>query len=159
MERIYISIGSNLNIPLQQAKNAIKKLHHLPSTKLVSVSSFYRSKPMGPQDQTDYLNAVVALDTKLLPETILGYTQSIELIHGRIRKIDRWGPRTLDLDIILYGQKIIQTEYLTIPHYEIKKRNFMLYPLVEIEPNLQFPDGELLTDRLLLVGKNGLTLW
>lgn len=159
MERVYIAIGSNLNDPLQQAQSAIRELHQLPNTKPVIVSSFYRSKPMGPQGQPDYLNAVIALDTELLPATLLEHTQSIELMHGRTRKADRWGPRTLDLDIMLYGQQVIQTAYLTIPHYDLKEREFMLYPLAEIAPELRFPDGELLSDRLLLVAKNGLTLW
>ncbi|MGP1923450.1 MAG: 2-amino-4-hydroxy-6-hydroxymethyldihydropteridine diphosphokinase [Arsenophonus sp. NEOnobi-MAG3] len=159
MERIYIAIASNLNNPLQQVQLAIKELQQLPNSKPVALSSFYQTKPMGLQDQPDYLNAVIALDTDLFPETLLEHTQSIELMHGRIRKADRWGPRTLDLDIILYGQQIIQSARLTIPHYAIKEREFMLYPLAEIAPKLSFPDGELLSDRLLLVAKNGLTLW
>ncbi|MFP3013826.1 MAG: 2-amino-4-hydroxy-6-hydroxymethyldihydropteridine diphosphokinase [Arsenophonus sp. NC-QC1-MAG3] len=159
MERVHIAIASNLNDPLQQVKHAIKELQELPNTKPVAVSSFYRTKPMGPQDQPDYLNVVIALDTELLPKTLFEHTQSIELMHGRIRKTNRWGPRTLDLDIILYGQQIIQTAYLTIPHYALKEREFMLYPLSEIAPKLRFPDGELLSDRLLQVDKNRLTLW
>lgn len=159
MERIYIAIGSNLNNPLHQVQSAIKKLKQLPYTKLIAISSFYRSKPIGLKQQPDYLNAIIALDTELLPNTLLEYTQSIELMHGRTRKADRWEARTLDLDIILYGQQIIRTTYLTIPHYGLKKREFVLYPLSEIAPMLQFPDGELLNDRLLLIAKNGLTLW
>ncbi|MFP3037054.1 MAG: 2-amino-4-hydroxy-6-hydroxymethyldihydropteridine diphosphokinase [Arsenophonus sp. ER-BJ3-MAG3] len=160
MERVYIAIGSNLNIPLQQVQSAIKKIHQLPNTKFIIISSFYRSKAMGQQDQPDYLNAVIALDTELSPETLLKHTQLIELIHGRIRDVNNlWGPRTLDLDIILYGKHIVQTTNLTIPHYGLKEREFMLYPLVEIAPKLHFPDGELLNDRLLLVTKNGMTLW
>lgn len=159
MERVYIAIGSNLNDPLQQVQSAIDALHQLPSTKPVAVSSFYRSKPMGPQDQPDYLNAVIALDTELLPEILLKHTQFIELEHGRTRKADRWQARTLDLDIMLYGEQIIQTANLTIPHYGIKEREFVLYPLAEIAPKLRFPDGELLSERLKLVAKNGLTLW
>ncbi|MFV9998139.1 MAG: 2-amino-4-hydroxy-6-hydroxymethyldihydropteridine diphosphokinase [Arsenophonus endosymbiont of Dermacentor nuttalli] len=159
MDRVYIAIGSNLNDPLQQVQSAIKALYQLPNTNPVAVSSFYRSKPMGPQDQPDYLNAVIALDTELLPEILLKHTQSIELKHGRTRKADRWGARMLDLDIMLYGQQIIQTANLTIPHYGLKEREFMLYPLAEIAPKLHFPDGELLSERLLLIAKNGLTLW
>lgn len=158
MQRVYIAIGSNLNDPLQKVQSAIKELHQLPNTKPVIVSSFYKSKPMGPQEQPDYLNAVIALDTELLPQALLEHIQSIELIHGRTRTTNRWGPRTLDLDIMLYDQQIIQTEDLTIPHYGLKEREFMLYPLAEIAPKLRFIDGELLSDRLLLVAKNGLTL-
>ncbi len=159
MERVHIAIASNLNNPLQQVQLAIKELQQLPNTKPVAVSSFYRTKPMGSQDQPDYLNVVIALDTELLPKTLLEHTQLIESMHGRIRKTNRWGPRTLDLDIILYGQQIIQTACLTIPHYALKEREFMLYPLSEIAPKLRFPDGELLSERLLQVAKNRLTLW
>ncbi|MGP1930516.1 MAG: 2-amino-4-hydroxy-6-hydroxymethyldihydropteridine diphosphokinase [Arsenophonus sp. ET-YP4-MAG3] len=159
MEHVYIAIGSNLNIPLQQVKIAIKELNRLPNTKLVTISSFYRSKPMGPQNQPHYLNAVVALDTELSPEILFKYTKLIELMHNRTYKTGHWGARTLDLDIILYGKKIIQTAYLTIPHYGLKKREFMLYPLIEIAPKLYFPDGESLKERLLLVDKNELILW
>ncbi|MFP3014101.1 MAG: 2-amino-4-hydroxy-6-hydroxymethyldihydropteridine diphosphokinase [Arsenophonus sp.] len=159
MERVYIAIGSNLNIPLQEVENAINELNQLPDTKLISISSFYRSKPMGQKNQPDFLNAVVGLDTKLLPKTLLKYTQFIELMHGRIRKDNRWGPRTLDLDIILYGQHIIETASLTIPHYGLQDREFMLYPLSEITHKLQFPDGKLLSNRLLMVDINRLTLW
>lgn len=159
MQRVYIAIGSNLDDPLQKVQSAIRELQQLPNTKPIAVSSFYRSKPMGPQDQPDYLNAVIALDTELLPETLLKRTQSIELMHGRVRKADRWGPRTLDLDIMLYGQQVIQTTHLTIPNYGLKEREFVLYPLAEIAPQLRFPDGELLSDRLQRVAKNGLNLW
>ncbi|MDR5609976.1 MULTISPECIES: 2-amino-4-hydroxy-6-hydroxymethyldihydropteridine diphosphokinase [unclassified Arsenophonus] len=159
MQRVYIAIGSNLDDPLQQVQSAIRELQQLPNTKPIAVSSFYRSKPMGPQDQPDYLNAVIALDTELLPETLLKHTQSIELMHARVRKADRWGPRTLDLDIMLYGQQVIQTTHLTIPYYGLKEREFVLYPLAEIAPQLRFPDGELLSDRLQQVAKNELTLW
>ncbi|MDT9587703.1 MAG: 2-amino-4-hydroxy-6-hydroxymethyldihydropteridine diphosphokinase [Candidatus Arsenophonus melophagi] len=159
MERVYIAIGSNLNDPLKQVESAIQELHQLPNTNTVMISSLYRSKPMGPKGQPDYLNAVIALDTELLPTTLLKHTQLIELMHGRIRTTARWEQRTLDLDILLYGQYIIQTECLTIPHYGLKEREFMLYPLAEIAPKLCFPDGELLSDRLLLVSKNSLTAW
>ncbi|WP_348666330.1 2-amino-4-hydroxy-6-hydroxymethyldihydropteridine diphosphokinase [Arsenophonus symbiont of Ornithomya chloropus] len=159
MNRVYISIGSNLHQPLEQAKNAIKKIHRLPNTKCVDISSFYRSKPMGKKNQPEYLNLVIALETTLLPHNLLKYTQIIEHIHGRKRTSNRWIPRTLDLDIILYGKKTIQTSYLTIPHYGLKEREFILYPLAEIAPKLRFPDGELLSDRLRLIPENDLKIW
>ncbi|WMY95024.1 MAG: 2-amino-4-hydroxy-6-hydroxymethyldihydropteridine diphosphokinase [Arsenophonus sp.] len=159
MTRVYISIGSNLDKPLQQAKDAIKKLHQLPNTKFVGISSFYRSKPMGKMNQPEYLNAMIALDTTLLPYNLLQYTQAIEYMHGRKRTMHRWIPRTLDLDIILYGKKTINTNYLTIPHYGLKEREFILYPLAEIAPKLRFPDGELLSHRLTLIPENDLKIW
>ncbi|KAA8995488.1 2-amino-4-hydroxy-6-hydroxymethyldihydropteridine diphosphokinase [Affinibrenneria salicis] len=159
MARVYLALGSNLAQPLQQVRSALNALETLPQTRLSRCSSFYRSRPLGPQDQPDYLNAVVALDCALEPERLLDHTQAIELEHGRERKAHRWGPRTLDLDILLFDQQVIRTPRLTIPHYDMKNREFMLYPLAEIAPDLVFPDGERLSERLKLVEVNGLTLW
>ncbi|MCG4787924.1 2-amino-4-hydroxy-6-hydroxymethyldihydropteridine diphosphokinase, partial [Roseburia faecis] len=86
----------------------------------------YRTPPLGPQDQPDYLNAAVVLETDLPAEALLDQTQRIELEHGRVRKEERWGPRTLDLDIMLFGSEVIHTERLTVPHYDMKNRAFML---------------------------------
>ncbi len=94
MIRVYIALGSNLAQPLQQVKAALEALEHLPRTRLVTCSSFYRTKPLGPQNQPDFLNAVVALDTLLPPEQLLDHTQAIERNQGRVRKDERWGPRT-----------------------------------------------------------------
>lgn len=159
MTRVYLAIGSNLNEPLEQVAQAIAALKQIPQTQLVAQSSFYRTAPMGPQDQPDYLNLAVALETTLGAETLLDNTQLIELNQGRVRKDERWGPRTLDLDIMLFGDEIIKTERLTVPHYGLKKREFMLYPLAEIAPDLVFPDGETLAQCLAKIPKNGLKLW
>lgn len=113
----------------------------IPQSKIVAVSSFYRTPPLGPQDQPDYLNAAVVLETALNAETLLDNTQRIELQQGRVRKEERWGPRTLDLDIMLFGHETISTERLTVPHYDMKNRGFMLWPLFEVAPDLLFPDG------------------
>ncbi|MDC9606825.1 2-amino-4-hydroxy-6-hydroxymethyldihydropteridine diphosphokinase [Xenorhabdus griffiniae] len=159
MTRAYIAIGSNLANPLQQVNNALAALKKIPDTTFIVRSSFYRTKPMGPQDQPDYLNLAVVLETQLSPETLLDHTQAIELEQGRVRKGERWGPRTLDLDIMLFGNHIINTDRLTVPHYGLKQREFMLYPLAEIAPDLVFPDGETLAEQLKKVPENGLTLW
>ncbi|MDN0110947.1 2-amino-4-hydroxy-6-hydroxymethyldihydropteridine diphosphokinase [Yersinia mollaretii] len=159
MIRVYIALGSNQAMPLQQVKTALEALEHLPRTRLVACSPFYRTKPLGPQDQPDFLNAVVALDTSLPPEQLQDHTQAIERNQGRVRKEQRWGPRTLDLDIMLYGDQVITTDRLTVPHYGLKEREFMLYPLADIAPDLIFPDGETLSARLKLVDKNGLVPW
>ncbi|NHB94208.1 2-amino-4-hydroxy-6-hydroxymethyldihydropteridine diphosphokinase [Photorhabdus cinerea] len=159
MARVYIALGSNLAKPVQQVKNALAALKELPETEFITCSSLYRTKPMGPQDQPDFLNAVVALETTLEPEALLNYTQAIELAQGRVRKNERWGPRTLDLDIMLFGDQVINTERLTVPHYGLKQREFMLYPLAEIAPDLVFPDGEALSERLKHTPENGLALW
>lgn len=159
MTRVYIALGSNLANPLHQVQSALNALAELPQTTLIATSSLYRTPPLGPQDQPDYLNAVVALDTDLSAENLLDHTQKIELEHGRVRKDERWGPRTLDLDILLFGDEIINTERLTVPHYDMKNRQFMLYPLAEIAPELHFPTGESLQSVMTQLGAEPLTRW
>lgn len=145
MTLAYIAIGSNLASPLEQVNAAVQALGDIPQTRVVALSSFYRTPPLGPQDQPDYLNAAIALDTAFNAEALLDNTQRIELQQGRVRKEERWGPRTLDLDIMLFGDAVINTERLTVPHYDMKRRGFMLWPLFEIAPDLIFPDGESLS--------------
>lgn len=160
MERVWLALGSNLSEPLQQVNAAIEALASLPQTYLVACSSYYCSRPLGPQNQPDFLNAVVALDTVLEPETLLHHTQAIELCQGRIRcKTDRFTARTLDLDILLFGDRIIATPRLTVPHYDMYNREFMLYPLAELAPMLNLPDGSELCERLCRVPRNGLVYW
>jgi len=159
MTPVWLAIGSNLAEPLRQVDAALAALSMLPDTRLTACSSYYRSRPLGPQDQPDYLNAVVAFDAGLSPEALLQHTQAIEQQQGRVRKSNRWGPRTLDLDILLFGDRQIHTERLTIPHYDMKNREFMLYPLAELAPDLVFPDGETLAHRLSQVPLNGLLFW
>jgi len=148
MTRVYIALGSNLASPLTQVNAAIAALGAIPDSRIVAVSSFYRTPPLGPQDQPDYLNAAVALETTLAPEALLDHTQRIELERGRVRKAERWGPRTLDLDIMLFGDETLATPRLTVPHYDMKNRGFMLWPLFEIAPELRFPDGKTLASVL-----------
>lgn len=145
----YIALGSNLASPLEQVNAALKAIADIPDSRIVAVSSFYRTPPLGPQDQPDYLNAAVALDTTLAPEELLNHTQRIELQQGRERKAERWGPRTLDIDIMLFGDEVINTERLTAPHYDMKNRGFMLWPLFEIAPELIFPDDKCLLSELI----------
>lgn len=144
MTRVWLAIGSNLASPLQQVNAALDALAQIPDTRIAAVSAFYRTPPLGPQDQPDYLNAAVALETSLEPEALLDHTQRIELQQGRVRKDERWGPRTLDLDIMLFGDRVMNTPRLTVPHYDMKNRGFMLWPLFEIAPELIFPEGETL---------------
>ncbi|OCG13745.1 2-amino-4-hydroxy-6-hydroxymethyldihydropteridine diphosphokinase [Gilliamella sp. wkB292] len=159
MSICYIALGSNLQDPLAQAKQAIAALKQLPDTDVVDVSPFYRSKPLGPQDQNDYLNAVIKLSTSLSPIELLDHLQSIEQSQGRVRKENRWGARTLDLDILLYDELIMNTERLTIPHYHMKKREFVLYPLFDIAPDLVLPDNDNLYDLVKKCPENGLKKW
>lgn len=159
MITVYIAIGSNLNDPVNQTKNAIEALKTLTKTQFLQASSLYSSAPMGPKDQPDYINAVVEIETELMPIELLNLTQAIELEHGRVRKGERWGPRTLDLDILLYGNDVIHSERLVIPHYGMHEREFVLYPLAEIAPNLKLPGGIELSNLLAKVDKNGLSVW
>jgi len=153
----YIAIGSNQADPIQQAKQAITALNDIKETSLMSCSSLYCSAPMGPQDQPDYINAVAAIDTNLSAIALLDALQAIEQSQGRKRKEERWGPRTLDLDILLYADQIIDQPRLTVPHYGMKEREFVLYPLFEIAPELIMPDGTALSEMLKRCDKNGLT--
>lgn len=148
MERVYIGLGSNLEQPLQQLRAALAALAELPQTRLDGVSSFYASDPLGPPDQPRYVNAVAALDTELAPLQLLDALQRIEQRQGRVRKAQRWGPRTLDLDILLFGDRQLHDERLTVPHYHMHARPFVLYPLAEIAPELHLPDGRPLSTLL-----------
>ncbi|MBP2196527.1 2-amino-4-hydroxy-6-hydroxymethyldihydropteridine diphosphokinase [Pantoea cypripedii] len=159
MTRVYLALGSNLADPLHQVDAALAALDAIPQTTRVATSSLYRTPPYGPQDQPDYLNAVVALETGLTAESLLDQTQRIELEHGRVRKAERWGPRTLDLDILLFGDAVINTPRLTVPHYDIHNRAFMLLPLLELAPQLTFPDGTPLAPLLATLDQSEIRFW
>ena len=137
----YIGLGSNLSEPFKQVQTAINEIKKLEKCLVIKVSSLYLSKPMGPQDQDDYINAVLALETALPPIELLDALQKIENKAGRVRKENRWGARILDLDIILFGNEIINSERLTVPHYGMKKREFVLLPLAEIAADLIVPSA------------------
>lgn len=156
MITVYIGLGSNLSDPKTQIKQAISQLSQLPDSQLESVASLYLSRPMGPVDQPNFVNTVVQLSTTLCPETLLTQLQTIENEQGRVRAGDHWGPRTLDLDILLYGTHTIRSTNLTVPHYGMKTREFVLYPLYEIAPTLVFPDGTRLDTLLKACPRNGL---
>lgn len=145
MERVYIGLGSNLATPCEQLRAALAALAALPESRLAAVSAAYASDPLGPPDQPRYLNAVAALDTRLAPLQLLDALQAIELAQGRERKDERWGPRTLDLDILLFGDRLIDEPRLQVPHYHLHARPFVLYPLADVAPaDLQLPDGRTL---------------
>ena len=139
MNKVFIGLGSNLDAPLSQLKKAIERLKQLKTLNFISASDFYCSSPMGPQDQPDYINAVVEVSTTLSAEQLLDELQKIEHEQGRIRK-QHWGARTLDLDILLYGNEVINSERLIVPHSGISQRNFVLYPLQDlVESNFKIP--------------------
>lgn len=131
-QRVYIGLGSNLANPDAQLRSALDALAQLPGTKLAGVSSFYASDSLSP-GQPRYTNAVAALDTVLEPLDLLDALQAIEADQGRERK-ERWGPRTLDLDILLYADRVIDEPRLKVPHYHMHARPFVLYPLAELVP-------------------------
>lgn len=146
MVMAYIGLGSNLELPQQQIESALSELHDLPQSRCLAHSSLYRSAPLIPTDkvstdrvleegklqgQPDYINAVAALETDLQPQALLEALQSLENTHGRVRS-QHWGPRTLDLDLLLYGDMLMDSEKLTIPHPGLYERNFVLYPLLEL---------------------------
>lgn len=140
----YIGIGSNLEEPLQQVRRALHALEQLPHSRLDGVSRLYRSAPVGPAGQPDYVNAAARVVTELGPEQLLDQLQAIENSHGRVRTI-RWGPRTLDLDILLYGSLTLDTPRLHVPHRELANRSFVLYPLADLDADLVLPDGTCLS--------------
>ena len=147
MERIYIGMGSNLAAPDQQLRSAVEALAQLPDTNLVGVSAFYQSDSLLP-GQPRYTNAVAALNSDLAPLDLLDALQAIENDQGRER-LERWGPRTLDLDILLFGERLIDAPRLKVPHYQMHLRAFVLYPLAELAPaDLQLPNGQTLSELL-----------
>ena len=135
----YIGLGSNLDGPERQVRSALVELAELPETRLLKTSSLYRSRPLGGKAQPDYINAVAQLETSLPPPALLGHLQQIESAHGRIRGRERWAPRTLDLDLLLYGDDQFNDTDLVVPHPEIPNRNFVLCPLLEINPHIKVP--------------------
>jgi 2-amino-4-hydroxy-6-hydroxymethyldihydropteridine diphosphokinase len=135
----YVGLGSNLDNPSRQVLSAMEEIAQLPHTQKTLSSSLYGSAPMGPQDQPHYINAVVEILTGLSASQLLRHMLDIERQHGRVRGEERWTARTLDMDILLYGREVIETTELSIPHPGIAQRNFVLYPLQEIAPQLIIP--------------------
>lgn len=154
MTQAYIGLGSNLDKPLDQIQQALVELAQLPQTRLLAQSRLYRSKAVGPV-QPDYINGVALLDTQLAPLALLDQLQALEQAHRRVR-LEHWGPRTLDLDILLYGDQQIASERLTVPHPFMTQRSFVLYPLADISPALQLPDGRPLAELLRQCPADGL---
>lgn len=137
MHIVYLSLGSNLNNPIEQVKMAIEEIQNTEDIQVLNCSSLYQTPPIGPA-QPDFINAVIQIATPLSPEALLRKTQAIEASHHRVREI-HWGPRTLDIDLILFDEETIETENLTIPHRFMHERAFVLVPLLEIEPMLKTP--------------------
>ena len=139
MEQVYVGLGSNLADPRAQVERASRALAALPQTRLVQRSRLYRSAPWGRADQPEFVNAVVALQTELTPRELLEALLKIERAAGRARDATRWGPRVLDLDILMFGDRLIDEPGLHVPHPHLHERAFVLLPLAEIAPDLIVP--------------------
>ena len=148
MSRAYIGLGSNLDDPLAQLQRATSALANLPQTLLAAASNVYRSRAIGPGIQPDYLNAAAVLNTDLEPLTLLCALQAIENAQGRERH-QRWGARTLDLDLLAYDDLVLDTPELTLPHPRISERDFVLYPLAEISDTRHLLPGNASLDTLI----------
>lgn len=136
--RAYIGLGSNLATPRRQLARALEALAALADTRVVAVSSFYRTAPVGLEGQPDFVNAVAAVDTGLAPRALLAALLTIEQEHGRVRTL-RNGPRTLDLDLLAYGELQLNEPGLAVPHPRMHERAFVLVPLAEIAPDFVLP--------------------
>ncbi len=155
MPLAYIGLGSNLEQPDQQVMQALSELNEIDGCRLRAASELYGSTPVGPAEQPDYVNAAASLETQLSPIQLLDALQAIENNHHRVRDL-RWGPRTLDLDLLLYDNQTIESERLTVPHPRLQERNFVLYPLADIDPQLVLPSGITLQSLLADCSRDGL---
>jgi 2-amino-4-hydroxy-6-hydroxymethyldihydropteridine diphosphokinase len=136
--RVFIGLGSNVGQPDHHIRTALMDLAVLPSTRLTGESSLYGSAPVGPPNQPDFINAVAELKTALTPLVLLRHLQRIERRHGRVR-VQHWGRRTLDLDLLLYGGMTVDRPRLQVPHPRMHQRLFVLAPLHELDPGLTIP--------------------
>ena len=156
MINAFIGLGANIGNPETQLQSAAHSLATLPSSQLCGHSKIYTSRPMGPQDQPDFLNSCVHLNTALSPLTLLAELQQIERVLGRV-KTRHWGERFIDLDLLMYGNKQMDTNELTLPHPGIHNRDFVLKPLQDLlGEHFRMPDGE--TIGKLLTARSSLAL-
>jgi 2-amino-4-hydroxy-6-hydroxymethyldihydropteridine diphosphokinase len=154
----YIGLGANLGDPAATVQSALQELDRIRSTRVLQHSRLYRSRAVGPAGQPDYVNAVAQVETALPPHELLDALLAIEALHGRVRGGQRWGPRTLDLDLLIYADLELNDARLTLPHPEMTRRNFVLAPLVEIVPELRIPGHGPARQALQSVGSEGLAL-
>ncbi|NND55288.1 MAG: 2-amino-4-hydroxy-6-hydroxymethyldihydropteridine diphosphokinase [Gammaproteobacteria bacterium] len=155
----YLGVGSNLSEPAAQVRRAIAALDGLPRTRLVASSPSYGNPPMGPQDQPDYVNAVAGVLTQLEPVELLQEILALEAQLGRVRTPEgRWGPRIIDLDLLVHGSRVEKTDTLTLPHPGISERNFVLFPLRDIAPTLVVPGQGVIARLAQHVSTDGLAV-
>ena len=154
----WIGVGSNLEDPKSQVLAAFERLEALPQTRLISTSRLYRSRPLGPIAQPEFVNAVAGVVTQLDPPALLKELKAIEKAMGRPERHERWGPRVIDLDLLAHGRTRRSDPALTLPHPGIVERNFVLYPLAEIAPDLDLPGLGRVADLAAAVSAEGLGL-
>lgn len=142
MARAYVALGSNLDEPEAQVRNALAALGELPATRLLRTSRLYRTPPWGMLDQPWFVNSAAALDTELAPAALMQALQELELRSGRERGAQRWGPRRIDLDLLLYDDLVIDTPELQLPHPRLAERAFVLVPLADLAKDLTLPGGQ-----------------
>ncbi len=135
----YIGLGSNLSEPVQQVQRALDALTLLPRSLRVAVSRLYGSRPLGPVVQADFVNAVAGILTQLSAVELLQELRKLEIAAGRPAQHEHWGPRVIDLDVLVYGKEQCSGDELTLPHPGVVERNFVLYPLADIAPDLEVP--------------------
>jgi 2-amino-4-hydroxy-6-hydroxymethyldihydropteridine diphosphokinase len=150
----FVGLGANLENPLQQVRQAISELDAIEHTRVVVASSLYRSAPVGYADQPDFINAVAKMQTRLSPHELLDALHVIENRHGRRRSL-RNAPRTLDLDLLLYGMLVVDEDGLTLPHPRMHERAFVLLPLAEIAPEALLPGHAPVSQLLAQVDRSG----
>lgn len=154
----WLGLGANLQEPLAQLTEAIQRIKNTTAVEVLQVSSFYKTPPWGDEDQPDFINAVVQVETKLAPIELLQQTQNIENDMGRVRKDRRWGPRLIDIDVLLYADQTIDSDQLSLPHPRMHERAFVLLPLCELDSEIVIP-GRGRADRLLSgLDHDGITL-
>lgn len=159
MHTAYIGLGANLGQPAEQLRAAVAAIAALPSTRMLHVSRFFRSAPMGPADQPDYCNAACCVQTALAPRDLLAAMIAIERKAGRVRGGPRWGPRALDLDLLHVVGVVCDEPGLRLPHPGIAQRNFVLTPLAEVAPDLEIAGIGPVQERAATLGRDGLELW
>jgi 2-amino-4-hydroxy-6-hydroxymethyldihydropteridine diphosphokinase len=153
----YVAIGANLDDPEKRVREAFTSLAGLPDTRLIARSKLYRSRPLGPTDQPDFVNAAAGMLTRLSAHELLAQLKSLEQSLGRTTPIVRWGPRRIDFDLSVFGSQQIQSETLTVPHPGVPVRNFVLYPLLDIAPDLAVPGLGRIRDLAARISAEGLS--
>lgn len=154
----YVALGSNLDQPLVQIERAFAALAKLPRSRLIARSRLYKTQPMGPQDQPEFINAAAGLLTMLAPRELLVELKRLERELGRAEPVVRWGPRVIDLDLLMHADARISEDDLTVPHRGLPDRNFVLYPLRDLAPELLVPGHGRVSQLAARVGGAGLAL-